>query len=139
MTTRPGRREVVVVVAVLVGLAIATQLVLAATDEAGDPFDSPLYPWTWFALPLAAATASAWRAGAATPVWFTLALVVPLLIGTVVLGASDRSGLWGVGLLLNLAQGIATLAVAYLGALVGHLMRRASHRPPALDLTPEVS
>lgn len=135
-TTPPGRRGVVAGVVVLVGLSVATQLVLAATAEMGDPFDSPLYPWTWLALPLAAALASAWRPGALTPVWFTAALVVPLLIGTFLLGTvlHDGSGgasLWAVGELVHLAQGVVILAAAYLGALVGHLVRRSRHRPAA--------
>lgn len=137
-TTRPAPRHVLGVVAALAGLAIATRLVLSTTAGAGDPFDSPLYPWTWLVLPLRAAIASAWRPGAVTPVVFTLALVVPLLVSTSVLGVSDTSGLWGVGLLLDLAQGVLMLVLAYLGALVGHLRRRAGHHPPqAPALTPE--
>ncbi|WP_165068373.1 hypothetical protein [Marisediminicola senii] len=125
----PARGKLVATVAALVVVGVGTQLVLAATAANGDPFDSPLYPWTWLVLPLVAALASVGHPGAVTPLWFTAALVVPSLIGTVWLGASDGSGLWAVGLLFVLVQGVVVLAAAYLGGLLGRRSRRKRFSP----------
>jgi len=111
------------------GLAIsqiALFALMSATSETsdGDPFDSPLYWWTWLLWPACALVAAAVFPDTPASLW-TAALCLPLAIGVALLGTiwhdpDDGASLWIAG---EVFVGIQAL-VTHIAALLGSKMRR---------------
>lgn len=129
----PLDKDVVVVAVLLVLTAVVAQVAMQATAVQDDAFDSPVYPWTWLIFPLAAMVAAAARPSVHNVLVFTAALVVPMLIGTFLLGAvlydgSGGASFWPAAEVINLFQGLVVALAALVGAGAGRLVRRGARR-----------
>lgn len=121
--------------AALVLVSVAAQVGMQATAVQDDAFDSPVYPWTWVVFPLTASAASAAQPSVRNVLVFSAALVVPVLLGTFLLGAvlydgSGGASFWMVAEVLTLVQGGAVVLAGLAGAGVGRLVRRRTGRGP---------
>lgn len=119
---------------VIAGLLVASQVALlqlmrvTSTTHDGDPFDSPLYWWSWLLF-----AATAFLASYARPAWrpwrWTAVLIVPLIVEVALLGTvwhdpDDGASFWLAGEMLVFVQGLLTLAAAGVGALLRLRPRR---------------
>ena len=93
-------------------------LVMRATSETADadPFDSPLYAWSWLLLPIVAAVAArTWPRR--SPVVWAIAITLPVFVGVAVVGTvlhdpANGASLWIAGEIFVLAQGLAVWGAA---------------------------
>src|SRR5687767_13668161 len=95
------------------------------TDD-GDPFDSPLYWWSWLVMPVIAAGVAIARPSIEPP-RLVIALVVPMMVATAWMGTvghddSDGVSFWPVAEVFLLIQALVTFAAASAAA---RLRRRA--------------
>lgn len=93
-------------------------LVMRATSETGDgdPFDSPMYVWSWLLLPMIAAVAARKWPTRRPAVW-AIALMLPMAVGVAVIGTvlhdpDDGASLWIAGEVFVLVQGLAVWGAA---------------------------
>jgi len=123
---RRESRRVVAIVVVLVGIQIALLLLMRASSTSnGDPFDSPLYRWSWVLIPACAFGVSFIRPHSGLPLLWVASLMAPLMIGVALLGtvwhdSDNGASLWIVGEMFLLLQG----TVALLAASAALLLRR---------------
>lgn len=112
---------------------LATWGLLVGTTQNGDPFDSPLYWWSWILLPFLGAIVAAFVPERRSLIWVA-AIFVPLLAMVAFdgLAASEPYGpsLWTVGEIFTLIEAVWSVAFVALGRQVGLWLRRA-RRPNA--------
>lgn len=108
--------------AVLIIFQVALFLLMWAAT--GDPFDSPVYWYSWLLLPAFAFMASYARPRGARPLLWTSALIVPFMVEGALLNTVWRDpgpddGLWIIGEMLLLVLGGVTFVAATGGAWAG--------------------
>lgn len=132
--TRRDRSDRTVVVAVVgvVVLQVVLFFVMRATSstESSDPFDSPLYGWTWFAFPAVAFALGALLPQAPSWIW-AAAMLGPMAIEVALLGTlghdpDDGASLWIAGEVFVLVQ---ALTVRLAGAAGKNLRERLDPSP----------
>lgn len=115
-------------------LQVSLLFMMRATSRTpgDDPFDSPLFWWSWLILPACAFLASFARPDGARPLLWTGSLIVPFVIEVALLGTlwhdpDEGASFWLVGEVFVLALGGVTLIAGVAGASM-RTRRRSGNR-----------